>query len=99
MSEPRERLEVDVLFVGAGPACLSGALHLTNLIQAHNRKSLPGKGLESVSIALIEKGREVGAHTLSGAILDPIALAELIPDYRERNAPLGTRSAGIPSTT
>ena len=94
MSEPRERLEVDVLFVGAGPACLSGALHLANLIQAHNRKSLPGKGLESVSIALIEKGREVGAHTLSGAILDPIALAELIPDYRERNAPLGTAVSG-----
>ena len=94
MSEARDRLEVDVLFVGAGPACLSSALHLTNLIRAHNRKSPPGERLESVSIALIEKGREVGAHTLSGAILDPIALAELIPDYRERNAPLGPAVTG-----
>ena len=90
VNESREQLEVDVLFVGAGPACLSGALHLANLIRAHNRQSTPGERLESVSIALIEKGREVGAHTLSGAILDPIALAELIPDYRERNAPLGS---------
>ena len=89
MSEARERLEVDVLFVGAGPACLSGALHLQNLIRAHNRKAPPGERLEAVSIAVIEKGREVGAHTLSGAILDPIALAELVPDYLERNAPLG----------
>ena len=94
VSEPRERLEVDVLFVGAGPACLSGALHLTSLIRAHNRKSPPGERLESVSIALIEKGREVGAHTLSGAILDPVALAELVPDYRERNAPLGPAVSG-----
>ncbi len=94
MNEPREQLEVDVLFVGAGPACLSGALHLANLIQNHNRKSPPGERLDSVSIALIEKGREVGAHTLSGAILDPIALVELIPDYRERNAPLGPEVSG-----
>lgn len=89
MSEPRERLEVDVLFVGAGPACLSGALHLTKLIQDHNRNSPPGERLESVKIAIIEKGREIGAHNLSGAILDPIALAELVPNYRESNAPLG----------
>ena len=94
MSESRERLEVDVLFVGAGPACLAGALHLANLIRAHNRMSPPGERLESVSIALIEKGRELGAHSLSGAILDPIALAELIPDYRELNAPLGPAVSG-----
>ena len=89
MSDPRERLEVDVLFVGAGPACLSGALHLTKLIQDHNRNSPLGERLESVKIAIIEKGREIGAHNLSGAILDPIALAELVPNYRESNAPLG----------
>ncbi len=89
MSERREKLEVDVLFVGAGPACLSGALHLKNLIEAHNQTAPAGERLEAVSIAVIEKGREIGAHTLSGAILDPIALRELVPDYQERNAPLG----------
>ncbi len=88
MSSEREILEVDVLFVGAGPASLSGALHLRNLIEAHNRTASGNKKLESVSIAVIEKGREVGAHTLSGAILDPIALKELLPNYAELGAPL-----------
>lgn len=86
----RETLEVDILFVGAGPGCLSGAIHLKKLIEAHNQTAVPSEKLEAVSIAVIEKGREIGAHTLSGAILDPIALKELIPDYQKRNAPLGT---------
>jgi len=87
----RETLEVDVLFVGAGPACLSGALHLRNLIDSHNRSAAPGgKRLDSISIAVIEKGREIGAHSLSGAILDPIALRELIPNYQEAGAPLAS---------
>jgi electron-transferring-flavoprotein dehydrogenase len=91
MKEVRENLEVDVLFVGAGPASLSGALHLRNLIDAHNAKSADNeKKLESVSIAVIEKGREIGAHILSGAILDPIALKELIPDFIALGAPLAT---------
>src|ERR671925_257334 len=91
MKEARETLEVDVLFVGAGPASLSGALHLRNLVDAHNAKSGNSqKRLDSVSIAVIEKGREIGAHILSGAILDPIALKELVPDFAALGAPLAT---------
>ncbi len=91
MKRERETLEVDVLFVGAGPACLSGALHLKSLIDSHNQKAGPqGKKLDSVTIAVIEKGQEIGAHILSGAILDPIALRELIPDFEELGAPLAT---------
>jgi len=85
----REVLEVDVLFVGAGPASLAGAYHLARLVQAHNRTA--ASGAESpleVSIALIEKGPEIGSHAFSGAVLDPIALQELIPDFAERGAPL-----------
>jgi electron-transferring-flavoprotein dehydrogenase len=87
----RETLEVDVLFVGAGPASLSGALHLRQLVDTHNQNvTSGGNKLESVSIAVIEKGREIGAHTLSGAILDPVALKELLPNYKDLGAPLGT---------
>src|SRR5678816_3733784 len=87
----RETLEVDVLFVGAGPASLSGALHHRQLIETHNQNTASGvRKLESVSIAVIEKGREIGAHTLSGAILDPVALKELLPNYQDLGAPLGT---------
>src|SRR5512134_3038095 len=87
----RETLEVDVLFVGAGPASLSGALHLQQLVEDHNQNAAGGAGkLEEVSIAVIEKGREIGAHTLSGAILDPVALKELLPNYQDLGAPLGT---------
>lgn len=88
MVSEREILEVDVLFVGAGPASLSGALHLRNLIEEHNRHAASSRKLDSVSIAVIEKGREIGAHTLSGAILDPSALKELLPDYEKLGAPL-----------
>jgi electron-transferring-flavoprotein dehydrogenase len=87
----RETLEVDVLFVGAGPASLSGALYLRQLIEAHNQNAASGaRKLDAVSIAVIEKGREIGAHTLSGAILDPVALKELLPNYQDLGAPLGT---------
>ena len=87
----RETLEVDVLFVGAGPASLSGALHLRQLVEAHNQNAASGgRKLDAVSIAVIEKGREIGAHTLSGAILDPVALKELLPNYNDLGAPLGT---------
>ena len=74
MGVDRETLEVDVLFIGAGPASLSGALHLQNLIDDHNRKLPSGQTKLNPSIAVIEKGREIGAHCLSGAILDPRAL-------------------------
>ncbi|HZN11995.1 MAG TPA: electron transfer flavoprotein-ubiquinone oxidoreductase [Blastocatellia bacterium] len=79
----RESLEVDVLFVGAGPASLAGALRLRQLIDAHG-----GKPLDEISIAVIEKGREVGSHIISGAVMDIGPLAELLPDYAERGAPL-----------
>ncbi|MEW5975536.1 MAG: electron transfer flavoprotein-ubiquinone oxidoreductase [Acidobacteriota bacterium] len=84
MDSNRESLEVDVLFVGAGPASLCGAILLRRL--AENDSS--GR-LKDITIAVIEKGREIGSHTLSGAILDPRALRELFPDFAERGAPLG----------
>jgi electron-transferring-flavoprotein dehydrogenase len=78
MSEGRETLEIDVLFVGAGPASLAGAYHLARLLREHNERS-PQQPLE-ISIAVLEKGREIGSHALSGAVVDPRALAELFPD-------------------
>jgi electron-transferring-flavoprotein dehydrogenase len=86
MSEPeRESLELDVVFVGAGPASLAGATHLANLIESHNQAN-PKAPIE-IEIAVLEKGQEVGSHTLSGAVVDPRALRELYPrDWRE--APL-----------
>ena len=86
MPPERETLEVDVLFVGAGPANLSGALHLKSLVDAESQRQ-PASRLGSISIAIIEKGREIGAHTLSGAILDPVALHELLPNYHELSPP------------
>jgi electron-transferring-flavoprotein dehydrogenase len=78
MSEQdRETLEIDVLFVGAGPASLAGAYHLARLIRNHNESARGGK-LE-ISIAVLEKGREIGSHALSGAVVDPRALRELFP--------------------
>jgi electron-transferring-flavoprotein dehydrogenase len=88
----RETLEMDVVFVGAGPANLSGALHLTRLIKEHNegvqQGKAEGKSLGDVEIAVIEKGAAVGSHILSGAVMDPRALSELIPDFVEKGAPL-----------
>jgi electron-transferring-flavoprotein dehydrogenase len=86
----RESLEVDVLFVGAGPASLAGALRLRQLIDEHNARAEKsgGQKLEEIQIAVIEKGREVGSHMISGAVMDIRPLAELLPDYKERSAPL-----------
>src|SRR5687768_17853096 len=81
MSE-RENLEVDILIVGGGPAGLAAALRLAQL-----QKS----AATSLSIAVLEKGSEPGAHLLSGAVLDPRALAELIPDYEVKGAPLASK--------
>ena len=73
----RETLEIDVLFVGAGPASLAGAYHLARLLARHNASA--SRKLE-LSIAVLEKGAEIGSHALSGAIVDPRALRELFPE-------------------
>ena len=76
----RETLEVDVLIVGGGPAGLSAALRLAQLQKQD--------GGEPLQIAVLEKSREAAAHMLSGAVLDPSALRELIPDFQQKGAPL-----------
>ncbi len=88
-----QALEVDVLFVGGGPANLAGALRLTQLVAQHNARASSGELSASplaLQIALIEKGRDVGAHAISGAIFDPIALEELLPDYAVTRIPILT---------
>ncbi len=75
----REQIEFDVVFVGGGPAGLAGAIRLMQA--AGERQSTP-------EVAVIDKGSEIGAHALSGAILNPVALAELIPDYLDRGCPV-----------
>ncbi len=81
--EARERdsMEFDVVIVGAGPSGLSAAIRLKQLCAAH--------GVD-LGVCILEKGSEVGAHILSGAVLDPRALDELLPDWKDRGAPLNT---------
>jgi len=89
--EEREIMEVDVLFVGGGIASLSGALHLVTLIKKHNEdveQKGNGEKIDEIMIAILEKGTYVGSHAISGAVMDPVALKELIPDFIEKGAPL-----------
>src|SRR4029079_6205345 len=81
MSQTRESMEFDVVIVGAGPAGLASAIRLKQLAQSQAR---------DISVCVIEKGAEVGAHILSGAIIDPIGLDALIPDWKARGTPLET---------
>ena len=76
---PREAMEYDVAIVGAGPAGLATAIRLKQLAAVQGKE---------VSVVVLEKGSEPGAHIISGAIVDPIAITELIPDWKERGAPI-----------
>ncbi len=88
----REQIEMDVVFVGAGPANLAAALHLKAEIKKHDEfveKGIKhGPAIGDIEIAIVEKGPFVGAHILSGAVMDPKAIRELMPDFLDQGCPV-----------
>ena len=81
MNAERESIEFDVLFVGGGPASLAGAIRLMQLAREKDM---------SLEVALIEKGADIGAHAVSGAILNPMTIRELLPDHMDKGCPVET---------
>jgi len=82
MNEPRESMEFDVVIVGAGPAGLAAAIRL---------KQLAAETGSDISVVVLEKGSEVGAHILSGAVIDPVGVDRLLPGWREEDTPIKTK--------
>ncbi|MCB1732539.1 MAG: NAD(P)-binding protein, partial [Halieaceae bacterium] len=81
----RESMEFDVVIIGAGPAGLSAACRIMQLAKEKEQE---------ITVCVVEKGSEVGAHTLSGAVLEPHSLEELFPNWKELGAPLNTKVKG-----
>ena len=81
----RESMEVDVLIVGGGPAGLAASIRLMQLAEAEGKE---------ISVCVLEKGSEIGAHIMSGAVMEPRAMTELIPNWQEMGAPLNTPVSG-----
>ncbi len=85
MNSEREKINFDVLFVGGGPANLAGAIRLMQIAKEKNI---------TLEVALIEKGSDIGSHALSGAVLNPVALKELMPDFLKKGCPIETTVSG-----
>lgn len=89
MSAPRESMDYDVVIVGAGPAGLAASIRI---------KQLAAETGKELSVCVVEKGAEVGAHILSGNVFEPRGLSELIPNWRDLDAPVSA-AAGLPSAS